>query len=62
MCLAKIYRDEDREENLLMESVTFLKQEEGELTMTSLFGEEKKISGTIRSINFNGSIVTVASK
>ncbi len=59
MCLAKVFRDDELEENVLMESVTFLKQESGAVTMTSLFGEEKTVAGRIRSVNFNGSIVIV---
>lgn len=63
MCLARVYKNDDNsEENLVMESVTFLGQENGEVKMTSLFNEQKSLPGVIKSINFNGSVVTIATE
>ncbi len=62
MCLARVYKGDDREENLLMESVTFLEQEDGKVTMTSLFNDKKTLPGVIKTINFNGSIVMIATE
>jgi len=62
MCLARVYKGDDREENLLMESVTFLEQEDGKVTMTSLFNDKKTLPGVIKTINFNGSIVMIAAE
>jgi predicted RNA-binding protein len=61
MCLAKVYLDHD-DANTYADSVTSLSQKGDHLTITTLFGEEKTITGEIESIDFTDSIINIATK
>ncbi len=51
MCDIKAYvRKNDREE-LLLESVNLIRQENGEVVVRNLFGEEKKVRGEVREVS-----------
>jgi predicted RNA-binding protein len=52
MCLSKAYVDRNGERELVMAEVASLKVEADKLRLTTLFGEHKKISATIREIDF----------
>lgn len=61
MCLAKVYLNHD-ESDVFAQSVTKLSQTGSELRITTLFGEEKKVTGEIESIDFTDSIINIATK
>lgn len=52
MCDLKAYlKGGDNEERLVLESVNFARDENGEVLLKNLFGEEKRILGTIREVS-----------
>ena len=52
MCLSKAYVDRNGERELVMTEVASLKVEADKLRLTTLLGEHKKISASIREIDF----------
>lgn len=61
MCLAKVYLDH-KDNETYADSVTNLSQKDGELKITTLFGEEKTVAGEIESIDFTDSIIHIATR
>jgi predicted RNA-binding protein len=52
MCDLKAYlKDTNNEERLVLESVNFARNENGEVLLKNLFGEEKRVRGTIREVS-----------
>ncbi len=47
MCEATAYLLRDGQEEMVMESVEILEPEDGQLRMTNVFGEEKKLKARI---------------
>ena len=58
MCLAKICK-ENRDGEVIAESVTALSETQEGLTVTNLFGDATTIQGKIKSIDFTDSIVVI---
>jgi predicted RNA-binding protein len=61
MCLAKVYLNHDAS-NTFVDSVTNLCQKGDTLKITTLFGEEKVVTGEIESIDFTDSVINIATK
>jgi len=59
MCLAKVYVGSGGEKKLLMEEIASLKVKEGNLLMTTLFGEQREIKADIKEIDFMASSVVL---
>lgn len=51
MCDLKAYLRKNDREDLLLEAVNFIHVEHGEVTIRSLFGEEKKMRAEIREVS-----------
>lgn len=52
MCDLKAYlKDANNEEQLVLESVNFARNENGEVLLKNLFGEVKRVRGTIREVS-----------
>jgi len=51
MCEASAYLVKNGQEELLLESVDILEEEQGEIKMVNLFGEQKLIRGRIKSLS-----------
>ncbi|MCF7890084.1 CooT family nickel-binding protein [Candidatus Bipolaricaulota bacterium] len=52
MCLSKVFREKNEDEELLLEEISSVEVEDGKLLFTTIMGEEKRIEGTIKSIDF----------
>jgi len=52
MCLSKAFLDNNGEQELLLEEVASLKVEGDSLLLRTLFGEEKKLKGRVREVDF----------
>lgn len=59
MCLAKVYLGEAYQGELVADSVTELNHTANEITLRTLFGDTKTIAGTIKSIDFTDSVITI---
>jgi predicted RNA-binding protein len=55
MCLAKAYIGGKGQEELLAEEVASLKTVGDKLLVTTLFGEQQEVAGTIKEIDFRTS-------
>jgi predicted RNA-binding protein len=51
MCDLKAYMKKQGKEELLLESVNYVHVENGEVVVRNLFGEEKKVRGSVREIS-----------
>ena len=51
MCEANVYVLRDGREERILENVDLLEPLEGKIRLVSLFGEEKIVSGRIKSVN-----------
>ena len=51
MCEASAYLIKDGQEELLLESVDILENNDGDIRMVNLFGEQKLIKGRIKSLS-----------
>lgn len=51
MCDLKAYLKKQGREELLLESVNQVRVENGEVVVRNLFGEEKKVRGTVSEIS-----------
>jgi len=60
MCLSKVYEVVDGAENLVCDYVSGLVIEPGYVVLTDIMGEEKKISGEIKSIDLVKNVITVS--
>ena len=60
MCLSKVYEVIDGNENLISDYVSGLSIESGYIIVTDIMGEEKKISGAIKSIDLVKNIIMVS--
>ena len=61
MCLAKVYLGNVDENQPLMQEVTSVTVDNGKVVLTSLFGEQKEITASIREIDFKGSNIILES-
>ena len=59
MCLAKVYLGEPNQGDPVAESVTALHTTANEVTVRTLFGDTKTFAGTVKSIDFTDSIITI---
>ncbi len=55
MCLAKAFISKNGESELLLEEIASVKAEGGKLLLTTLFGEKKEVTASIREIDFRSS-------
>ncbi len=53
MCEANAYVIREGKEDLVLEDITLLRQEDGELFLQNLFGEEKRIRARIKEMNLS---------
>jgi predicted RNA-binding protein len=51
VCDLKAYVKKDDKEELLLESVNFVRADHGEVIIRNLFGEEKKLRGEVREVS-----------
>jgi predicted RNA-binding protein len=51
MCEASAYIVKDGQEELILESVDTLENEEGEIFMVNIFGEQKRVKARIRTLS-----------
>jgi predicted RNA-binding protein len=51
MCDLKAYMKKQGKEELLLESVNYVHVENGEVVVRNLFGEEKKVRGSVSEIS-----------
>jgi len=51
MCEASAYLIKNGKEELVLESVDVLENEDGEITIVNIFGEQKRIKARIRSLS-----------
>lgn len=51
MCEASAYILKDGREELILENVESLEDNDGEIRMVSIFGEQKRIQGKIKTFN-----------
>ena len=51
MCDLKAYVRKDQNETLILESVNYVKAENGEVHVRNLFGEEKTVRGEVREVS-----------
>jgi predicted RNA-binding protein len=55
MCESNAYLvSPDGDEQLLMESVGYLRSEGGRVLLRSIFGEEKEVPGSLKEMNLTG--------
>jgi len=59
MCDLKAYVRKNDTEELLLESVNYVREENGEIVVRNLFGEEKKVHGSIREVSLTKNRVMV---
>jgi|LFRM01.1.fsa_nt_gb predicted RNA-binding protein len=59
MCLSKLYAVEGDESKPLLENITSIHKENGQLKFKTLFGEEEIYEGELISIDFNESKVFI---
>lgn len=52
MCLSKAYVDMDGKRQLLMEEIASVDIQHDKLLLTSLFGEQKEVTASIKLIDF----------
>lgn len=60
MCDLKVYVQRGDKEELVLESVNQLRTEGGDVVARNLFGEEKRLRGTIREVSLTRNRVIVA--
>ncbi len=51
MCEANAYLIKEGKEELILEDITLLRPEDGELLLQNLFGEKKRIKARIKEMN-----------
>ncbi len=51
MCDLKAYLKKNNTEELLLEAVNQVRTEGGEVILRNLFGEEKRVPGTVREVS-----------
>ena len=51
MCDATVYLLRDGQEEIVMEGVDILEPQDGQIRMTNIFGEEKKIDARIKGFS-----------
>ncbi|MEE0776891.1 MAG: CooT family nickel-binding protein [Bacillota bacterium] len=59
MCLAKVYLGDAYNGDPVADSVTALDSSANEVTVRTLFGDTKTFEGTIKSIDFTESVITI---
>jgi len=61
MCESNAYLIKDGEEQLVMESVTFLKPGKGETLLRSMFGEETIVQANLKEMDLTGHRIVLES-
>ncbi len=61
MCEANAYLITEGKEELLLEDITLLRPEGGELFLENMFGEQKRIKARIKEMNLTTHRVTLES-
>ncbi len=51
MCESSVYMLKDGKEELLIEDVDLMEQEEDEIRVVNIFGEEKRVKARIKSLS-----------
>ena len=51
MCDLKAYVKQNNREDLILEAVNLVRTEGGEVILKNLFGEEKKVRGTVQEVS-----------
>ncbi|MPW27154.1 CooT family nickel-binding protein [Alkalibaculum sp. M08DMB] len=59
MCLGKVFMANDQQLSPIMDNVTSITTENGQLILTSLLGEKKSVEGKLIEIDFNKSKVII---
>ena len=59
MCDLKAYLKTADKEEMILESVNFIRSEHGEVILKNLFGEERKVLGEVREISMTKSRLVV---
>ena len=62
MCESNAFLKKGDSEELLLENVSYLKPEEGNIRLTSLLGEEKTLKGEIVEIDLMAHKIVLAEK
>ena len=50
MCEASVYLQKDGAEELVLESVDVLEEQDGEVVMRDIFGEEKRLKARVKQL------------
>jgi len=59
MCEANAYLITEGKEELILEDITLLRPEDGELFLENMFGEQKRIKARIKEMNLTTHRVTL---
>ncbi len=59
MCDLKAYLKKNDKEELLLEAVNQVRTEGGEVILRNLFGEERRVTGTLREVSLVKNRLTV---
>ncbi len=59
MCLAMVYADEIRQENLILSNVQRIDCESGQIVLTDLFGRRVTVEGRLLSVDLVGNTAVV---
>ncbi len=51
MCDLKAYVKQNNREDLILEAVNLVRTEGGEIILKNLFGEEKRVRGTVQEVS-----------
>lgn len=59
MCDVKAFVKKDEGESLVLEAVTFIRAEGGEVVLRNLFGEERRVPGTVKEVSLSKNRLTI---
>jgi predicted RNA-binding protein len=59
MCDLKAYVKQNNREDLILESVNLVRAEGGEVILKNLFGEEKRVRGSVQEVSLVKSRVVI---
>jgi len=62
MCIAKVYLEKDGNKTLVMEEALLIEKQKDRFMVAGMFGNEKFIYGTIKSVDFIKSVVIFTEK
>jgi len=60
MCLATVYVEEDGQREEVMQEVAWIKPADGEVQLTTLLGQSKRLQAHIESIDLMNSLVVLS--